>query len=116
MEFGASILGAETPVDVSLGDVASDLIGVDGDGQCHVVAVASPKTVSTQHAELDLRHVEPTGVLGGSGAFYGDQLSMPLVGRVKHLVGQDRILSRRAEVPTARVPVGIKAVVGGGRL
>ena len=41
------------------------LIRVDGSSQCHVVAVASPETVSGQYAELDFRHVQPTGVFGG---------------------------------------------------
>lgn len=41
MEFSAGILGAETPVNGGLGDVAAGLIGVDSSGQCRFVAVAS---------------------------------------------------------------------------
>lgn len=65
MEFGSGILGAEAPVDGGLGEVAPDLIGVDGPSQCQVVAVASAEAVSGQYAEFDFRHVEPTGVFGG---------------------------------------------------
>ncbi len=56
MEFGAGILGAETPIDGSLGGVTPDLIGVDGSSQCHVVAMASPEAVSGQDAEFNLGH------------------------------------------------------------
>ena len=38
MEFGASVLGAETPVD---GGVAPDLIRIDSTGQYHFVTVVS---------------------------------------------------------------------------
>ena len=64
MEFGASILGAEALVDGALGDVAPVLVRIDGSGRCRFVAMVSPETVSGQYAELDFRHVEPTGVFG----------------------------------------------------
>ena len=56
MEFRASVLGAEAPVDGSLGSVASDLVGVDGSGQCRLGTVASPEAVSGQYAEFNLGH------------------------------------------------------------
>ena len=56
MEFGAGILGAEAPVDGGLGGVASDVVRVNGSGQCHLVAVASPEAVSGQYAEFNLCH------------------------------------------------------------
>ena len=46
----------------------------------------------------------------------GNHPSRPLAGSVKDLVGEHRILSRRAKVPIVRIPVGIKAGVGGGSL
>ena len=62
MELGSGILGAEAPVDSGLRGVALGLIGFDGSSQICVVAVASLQTGSGQYAELDFRHVEPTGV------------------------------------------------------
>ena len=64
MEFGASVLGAEPPVDGGPGGVAPDLIRVDGSSQRHFVPVASLQAVSGQHAEFDLRHIQPTAVFG----------------------------------------------------
>ena len=65
MELGSGILGAEAPVDGGLGGVALGLVGADGSSQIYVVAVASLQTGSGQYAELDFRHVQPAGVLGG---------------------------------------------------
>ena len=42
------------------------LIGVDGSLQGNLVGVTPLETGPGQHAELNLRHVEPTGVFGGS--------------------------------------------------
>ena len=64
MGFGAGVLGAEPPINSGRGGVALGLVGVDGPGQSGFVGVASPEASSGQHAEFDLRHVQPTGVFG----------------------------------------------------
>ena len=49
---------------VALEALRSDLIGVDGSLQGSLVGITPLETGPGQHAELDLRHVQPTGVLG----------------------------------------------------
>ena len=46
MQLGTGIMGAETPVDGGLGDVAPDRMGVDCSSQCHVVSLAFLHAVS----------------------------------------------------------------------
>lgn len=65
MEFGSGIVGAEPPVDRDARGVALGFVGGDGAFQGVGVGVSAFETGSAEHAEFDLRHVEPTGVLGG---------------------------------------------------
>ena len=64
MESGAGILGVEPPVDGGLGNVAFRNQGQDFPLQRRFIAESPPETGAGQHSELDLRHVQPTPVLG----------------------------------------------------
>ena len=64
MQFGSGVLGGEPPVDGGLCRIALDLIGVDGSLQGSLVGITPLETGPGQHAELNLRHVQPTGVFG----------------------------------------------------
>ena len=64
MEFGSGIMGAEPPVDGDPRCVALGLVGGDLALQGVGVGVSPFETGAAQHAELDLRHVEPAGVFG----------------------------------------------------
>ena len=58
-------MGCEPPVYGGSGGVALGLISADVPLQGFFVGVTSLEAGSGQHAELDLRHVQPATVLGG---------------------------------------------------
>ena len=64
MEFGSGVCGPEAPVDGDTRRVALGLVGSDLALQSVSVGVSPFETGSAQHAELDFRHVQPTGVFG----------------------------------------------------
>ena len=64
MQFGSGILSAEPPVDGDARCVALGLVARDLALQGVRVGVSPLETGAAQRAEFDLRHVQPTGVLG----------------------------------------------------
>ena len=64
MQFGSGILSAEPPVDGDARCVALGLVGRDLALQGVGLGVSPLETGAAQCAEFDLRHVQPTGVLG----------------------------------------------------
>ena len=65
MEFDPGVVGSEAPVDRDARGVAPGLVGRDGTTQGVGIGVSPFETSAAQRAELDLRHVQPTGVFGG---------------------------------------------------
>src|SRR3954451_11237084 len=66
-QLGPSALSVEHPLDAGLGRVALSLPGVDLGDKPLAFADASVQALAAQHADLDIDHVEPAGVLGRSG-------------------------------------------------
>src|SRR5712692_10835445 len=64
LEFHSGVGGGELPVDPHLLSVAVTLPGGDFAWQGGEVWHATVETRPSQYASLDLRHVEPTAVLG----------------------------------------------------
>ena len=64
MEFG-SVVGAEPPVDRDARGVTPRFHSSDGTLQSVGVRVSAFEAGSAEHAESNLRHVQPTGILGG---------------------------------------------------
>ena len=62
VQFGSGILGVEPPVDTSSGSVAFRNQGPDFPLQRRFIGESLPEAGAGQHAELDLRHVQPTAV------------------------------------------------------
>jgi len=65
MEFDPGVIGSEAPVDRHVLSVAPGLVGRDGTLQGIGVGISALETGAAQHTELNLRHVQPTGVFGG---------------------------------------------------
>ena len=64
MQYGSGVLGVELPVDGGPGGVAFRNQGLDFPPQCRLVGESLPEAGAGQYAELDLRQVQPTAVLG----------------------------------------------------
>ncbi len=64
MELPPGILGSKPPVDGSLGGIALPFQGLDFPAEGGFVRDTPPEAGASQHAEFDLRHVEPTAVFG----------------------------------------------------
>ena len=64
MEFRPRILGSGSPIDGGLGRVALPLYGQDFPAEGGLVGDTPPEAGASQHAKLDLHHVEPAAVLG----------------------------------------------------
>ena len=64
MEFASGVLGSEPPVNGSSYRVPLRHAGTDGSFQAIFISVASAQAGPDQHAELDLRHIQPASVLG----------------------------------------------------
>ena len=64
MEFASGVLGSEPPVNSGPSRVPLRHAGSDGSFQVVLVGVASAQAGPGQHAELDLRHIQPASVLG----------------------------------------------------
>ena len=74
MEFGSGVLGVEPPVDGGSGDVSLRDEGLDLPPEGGFVGDALLEAAARQDAELYLRHIQPTAVLGGVVKFqpFGD--------------------------------------------
>ena len=64
MEFGSGVLDAEAPVDVGLSFVPLQFQSADLPAEGFLVWQTLPAATAGEDAELDLRHIEPTAVLG----------------------------------------------------
>ncbi len=62
--FGSGLVGGEHPVDSSAALVSLRLPDVDLGNQPVAAFDAAIETLAFEHADLDLNHVEPAGVLG----------------------------------------------------
>src|SRR3954447_10006923 len=63
--FGASALGCEHPGDAGAGGVALLFPGGNFGDEAVARADAAVEALAAQHADLDLNHVEPAGMLWG---------------------------------------------------
>ena len=98
MEFGYGILGGETPVDDGLGLFALPLQGTDIVVEAVLVRVPLSQAAAGYDAELNLRHIQPTAMLG----------------RVVKLQppGYAPCLRRRERLVQRRYPMGVQVVRG----
>ena len=64
MEFRPGVLCAEAPMNGGVGGIALPLQSMDFPAEGGLVGDTPPEAGAGQHAKLDLRHVDPTGVLG----------------------------------------------------
>ena len=64
LQFGSGVLGGEPPVDGGSLSVTLGFIGVDCPVQGKFVGIAPLETSPGQHAEFNLRHIQPAGVFG----------------------------------------------------
>ena len=64
MEFASGVLGSEPPVNGGPCRVPLRHAGVDCSIEAVPVGIAAAQAGTRQHAELDLRHIQPTPVLG----------------------------------------------------
>jgi len=64
MEFLPGNLCVKAPVDGGFSGIALPLQGLDFPSEGGLIGDTPPEAGASQHAELDLRHVELTGVLG----------------------------------------------------
>src|SRR5258707_13407716 len=62
--FGAGFVGCEHPIDASACGVSLSFPGVDFAAEPVWVVDPAVEALAAEHADLDLDHVEPTGVLG----------------------------------------------------
>ena len=65
MKFGSGMLSVELPFDGGLGGVALPDKGLDFPLESLLVGESMPQAGAGQHAELNLRDVQPTPVFGG---------------------------------------------------
>ena len=65
VEFRPGVLNAEAPVDDGLGFISLPLQGVDFPAEGFLSRDSLPEAVAGEDAELYLRHIEPTAMLGG---------------------------------------------------
>src|SRR5258707_3953792 len=63
--FGAGFVGCEHPIDAGAGGVSLSFPGVDFAAEPVWVVDSAVQALAAEYADLDLDHVEPTGVLGG---------------------------------------------------
>ena len=64
MQFSASILDREAPVDAGTIRIAFFLECMDTPPQDSLIRNTPPQTAAAEHAELDFGHVEPASMLG----------------------------------------------------
>ena len=64
MELPPGVLGSKPPVDGGLGGIALPLQGLDFPAEGGLGGDTLTEARASQHAKLDLRHIQPTAVLG----------------------------------------------------
>lgn len=64
MELPPGVLGSKPPIDGGSGGVAFPLQSLDFTAESGLVGDAPPEAGASQHAKLNLSHVQPTAVFG----------------------------------------------------
>ncbi len=64
MQFGPCILSTEPPIDSGFSSIALPLQGFDFPEEGALIGDTPLEATASQDTELDLRHIEPTAVLG----------------------------------------------------
>ena len=72
-EFSICILAGERPINATSFGIASVLPAMDFAPRSHPVHQSSPKALTIQDADFDLRHVQPARVLGRVVKLYASQ-------------------------------------------
>jgi hypothetical protein len=62
--FGAGFVGREHPFDAGAGGISLTLPSGDFTAEPFCVVDSAIEALAAQHADLDLDHIEPAGVLG----------------------------------------------------
>jgi hypothetical protein len=106
--FGARPCGCEHPFDPCPGGVALPLPGCDFRFKLLPCCDASIKALAAQHADLDLDHVEPAGVLGHIVEFQPAQHPSGFAGR-KGLVERAGVMCGQV-VQHDPNPLGVREV------
>src|SRR3972149_9761713 len=95
-EFSICILAGERPINAASFGLALALPAMDFASRGHPVHQSSPKALAIQDADFDLRHIQPTRVLGRV---------------VKLHASQQRVSARRTEhLLKARAEMGVEVV------
>ena len=91
MEFGSGVLGGETPVDDRVGLVTFLLHGENVLAEIVLVRVPLSQAAAGYDAELYLRHIQPTAMLGRV-------VKLQLTGYAPRLGRRERLVQRRFAV------------------
>ena len=96
MELGAGIEDVDAPVDAGLSLVPLQYQGMDLSAEGPLVGKALSETTAGEDAELDLRHIQPTPMLGSV-------MKLQPLGDTPGLWGRESLVQRRH-------PVGVQVV------
>ena len=99
VSFGAGFVGCEHPFDAGAGGVSLSLPCGDFADKALGVVDSAVQALAAEHADLDLDHIEPTGVLGGVVELQAAQNSPGFGGRECLIEGAGRV--GRQVVPAA---------------
>src|SRR5215216_3641341 len=64
MKLDPGVLTSELPINSRTCFISSALVSIDLSLESLFIRYSSVQTLSHQHAQLDLRHIQPTGMLG----------------------------------------------------
>ena len=104
--FGAGLFGCEHPFDASPGGIALLLPGRGLGGQLFDTVDAAIKALGRQHADLDLHHVQPTGMLGDIVEFQSAQHPSGLLSRERLVERAGRVDRQIVENDTDTLGLG----------
>ena len=104
--FGAGLFGCEHPFDASPGRIALLLPGGGLGGQLFDTVDAAIKALGRQHADLDLHHVQPTGMLGDIVEFQSAQHPSGLLSRERLVERAGRVDRQIVENDTDTLGLG----------
>ena len=98
MDFGSGVLVAKTPVDLGLSLISLQFQRMDLAAERFLIGDALPQTATGEDAELDLRHIQLTAVLGTPKEFdvhfgnfaYTEQVLPPDQGLPSEILGWSR--------------------------
>src|ERR1700720_4988075 len=89
--FGPGFVGCEHPFDASASGISRSLPSGDFTAEALWVVDSAIEALAAQHADLDLDHVEPTGVLGGVVELQAAQNAPGFCGRKRLVEGAARV-------------------------